>query len=406
MQLKQCILWMTGIVFFCQLSAQEILKNEKNRIGKVEVDILSSYYEQDGDHSAVEGGIGTQSLNDKTMGIVINIPIDTINIFNLNLNSDTYTSASCDHIDGIGDNAILSTPSSKDTRIYGALSYSRIAKNGVSISIGGGFSKEFDVSSYSGLLGMAKTSENHNRELSLHVKGYYDKWLLIYPVEKRLYADTFNLPDIRKTISFDLSYAQILTKRFQALFSYELTIQKGLLSTPFHRVYFNDGTDIYSRTGSIEILPDSRIKNAFAIRTSVYPFDFIIGRFYYRYYFDTYKIHAHTFNAEIPVKITRFISVYPFYRYYVQTQAEWFRPYGEHDLSQYYFTSDYDLSALSSNKLGVGLRISPPFGIFHFKHDSYNRTSAFQSIEIRYAKYSRSDGLNSYIISSDFKFGF
>jgi hypothetical protein len=375
-------------------------------LGEVEVDILSSYYEQDGNHSAVEGGEGTQALTDKSFTVIVNIPVDTVNILNMSISADTYTSASSDHIDGIGDNAILSTASSRDTRKYGNLSYSRINKKGTTLNIGTGFSSEFDVQSGSVQMGISKESENRNREISLHLKGYYDKWKLIYPVEYRYNAQTFDLPDIRKTLSADVSVAQVINTKLQAMLSYEFTYQNGLLSTPFHRVYFNDGTDIYTRTGSIEKLPESRTKHAFGVRMSAYPFDWLIGRFYTRYYFDSFGINSYTISSEFPVKINRFFSVYPFYRYYTQTSAKWFSPYGEHDLLQDFYTSDYDLAGFSSNKAGVGLRISPPFGLLHYDGPFRNRTSALKGIEIRCGKYFRSDGLESFIMSANLNFGF
>ncbi len=407
MQLSRIFL-LAGFGIACSLPAisQNSSPKDKIDIGEVEVDILSSYYEQDGEHSAVEGGDGSQSLQDMAFSVVVNIPIDTVNIFNMSLSADTYTSASCDHIDGVGNNAVLSTPSSQDTRTYGNLSYSRITRKGLTLTIGSGFSYEFDVSSVSGLLGISKESKNHNREISLHMKGYHDKWTLIYPVEFRLNRSNFNLPDIRNTLSTDISYAQVINKRLQMLFSYETTIQKGLLSTPFHRVYFNDGTDIFTRTRNIESLPGNRFKHAFSTRISTYPVSWLIGRFYYRYYFDTYNISAHTTSAELPFKITRFFSVYPFYRYYIQTASTWFHPYGEHDVSQEFYTSDYDLSAFTSNKVGVGFRISPPMGILHTTNLIKSRTSSLKGIELRLGRYSRSDGLSSFIVSSDLNLTF
>jgi hypothetical protein len=405
MQLK-IYLWV--LLCFVTLNAisQSKIDKGKHKVGDVEIDILSSYYEQEGDHSAVEGGNGTQTLSDKVLSVTLSVPVDSVNIFDMSVSADTYSSASSDHIDGVGSYAVLSTPSSHDLRAYGNLAYSRINRKGKTLTIGAGFSSEFDVKSTSMLLGFAKESEDKNRELSVHVKGYYDKWKLIFPTEYRLNSSSFNLPDVRKTVSSDLSFAQVINKKLQALFSYEFTYQNGLLSTPFHRVYFNDGEDIYTRTGSIEKLPDYRSKHAFGVRISSFPFDWLIGRFYYRYYFDSFGIKAHTLNTEVPLKITRFFSVYPFYRFYSQTAADWFRPYGEHDLSQEFYTSDYDLSNFVSNKIGIGLRLSPPMGLIHLRSNSGNRSSSLKGLELRFAKYYRSDGLRSFIISSNLSFGF
>jgi len=386
--------------------AQDTDFPKKHSIGEVEVDILSSYYGQDGDHSAVEGGSGTQELQDRVVSFTVNIPIDTVHILNISFSADAYSSASSDHIDGLGNNAVLSTASSKDVRTYGNLSYSRILKNGTTLTMGGGFSSEYDVVSGSGLLGISKESNDRNREVSLHVKGFYDNWKLILPTEFRYDEGQFNLPETRKTISADLSYAQVINTRVQAMVSYEVTYQKGLLSTPFHRIFFNDSEDPFERTRSIEKLPDNRLKHAFGTRISAFPASWLIGRFFYRYYFDSFGIRAQTFSTELPVKLNRFFSVYPFYRISQQSAADWFRPFGDHDVGQEYYTSDYDLSAFTSNKVGIGVRYSPPMGLWHYNGPIKNRTSLFKSVELRFGKYFRSDGLDAFIVSANLGFGF
>jgi hypothetical protein len=47
------------------------------RYGETEVDILGSYYQQNGDHSAVEGGLGSQHLTDVAPTILLNVPLDS-----------------------------------------------------------------------------------------------------------------------------------------------------------------------------------------------------------------------------------------------------------------------------------------------------------------------------------------
>jgi len=49
----------------------------------VEIDLLSSYYKQDGDHAAVTGGIGTEELTDVSTLFVVNIPLSTTKSINL-----------------------------------------------------------------------------------------------------------------------------------------------------------------------------------------------------------------------------------------------------------------------------------------------------------------------------------
>ena len=43
----------------------------------IDVNFLMSYYEQDGIHSAVTGGVGTEELEDFASMLIVNIPLDS-----------------------------------------------------------------------------------------------------------------------------------------------------------------------------------------------------------------------------------------------------------------------------------------------------------------------------------------
>ena len=69
-----------------------------------EVNLVSGYYQQDGNNSAVTGGIGTEHLTDlaNTINIKLSRYSRNPNIkhhFGFELGVDTYTSASSDKID-------------------------------------------------------------------------------------------------------------------------------------------------------------------------------------------------------------------------------------------------------------------------------------------------------------------
>jgi hypothetical protein len=73
-----------------------------------------------------------------------------------------------------------------------------------------------------------------------------------------------------------------------------------------------------------------------------------------------------------------------------------FAAYKAHNPAESFYTSDYDLSKLTSHFFGMGLRLSPPKGIFGVQ--------AFSSLELRYGHYIRSTGLASDIITLALKF--
>lgn len=371
------------------------------------IDIIGGYYQQTGSHGAVEGGRGTQQLTDVPPAIIINVPLDTVSRLSVNVGADFYASASTDRID-----FALSTPSAHDVRIHGDFGYSREQKaKGTLWGVGLGVSKEYDYLSFNAAASFAKTSQDGNRQLSLAGQVFFDQVTLINPIELR---PNYNGSatgkgnygtDTRQTYNFTATYSQVLTKRLQAAISTELVSQNGLLSTPFHRVYFRDNPapnlaptlneNFQPRVATaarIETLPRARFKYPVSLRLNYYASDLVQIRAFYRFYNDNFGITAHTFELELPVKITPFFVAYPFYRYHTQTAAKYFAPFMEHSVSDSYYTSDYDLSAFSANKVGLGLRYSPVYGIGRFRVPGKNaqglpHVMRFKSLDLRYANY-------------------
>src|SRR3954463_1588636 len=76
---------------------------KKRRLKVGEMNLVSSYYSQDGNNSAVTGGIGTEKLKDFSNGLEVkfikyNRKQQKVDL-NINLGIDYYTSASSDNID-------------------------------------------------------------------------------------------------------------------------------------------------------------------------------------------------------------------------------------------------------------------------------------------------------------------
>lgn len=186
----------------------------------------------------------------------------------------------------------------------------------------------------------------------------------------------------------------------------DVTYQHGILNTPFHRVYFNDGiTNEENKTVGVETLPRERFKFAVGIHYNYFLSNKIITRLSYRYYIDTFGLDAHTFNIELPFKVTPTISLIPFFRYYTQNKSNYFKPYGTHEVNSKYYTSDYDLSNFSSFKRGIAIRLSPPKGIFRIQFSKKSRLK-MHSFEFRYSNYERTTGLkaNNYALGTKFIF--
>jgi hypothetical protein len=373
----------------------------KNRTLKVdEINLVNSYYNQDGNHSAVTGGIGTQELSDYVTDI--DLTLSKYNKFNHKVDLDIdagieyYTSASSDNIDP----STISSASSHDIHFYPSVTRTVTdEQNGTKFDLTASIGTEsyYLSSGFGG--GFAKKSKDKSREFEVKAKCYLDKMKLILPVELRT-LQTGGLPGAynqhdypwvdRNSFSTSFTLSQIVNKRLQLLFLLDLAYQQGYLALPFYRIYFKDSTE------TIEKLPSERFKLPIGIRASYFLGDRFVLRSYYRFYCDDWGLIAHTIDNELAIKFTPFFSVAPFYRYYTQSSINWFAPYREHVETEKYYSSDYDLATFHSDFFGAGFRWAPPKGVF----DRPN----WSMIELRYGHYSKTDGFISNIISLNLTF--
>ena len=359
-----------------------------------EINLVSSYYSQNGNHAAVTGGIGSEKLND--ISNIIDVHLTGYDkrfrkrSVVAELGIDHYTSASSDLIDLKAN----SSASHADTRIYPSINYTiENEARGTTIGMGLSYSHEFDYQSYGANLNFSAKTKNRNGEFNLKLQTYLDQVSLVQPIELRAQPtrEHENYPTSpRNTFAGSLSYSQVINQRLQVMFLADIISQQGYLSLPFHRVYFKD-VSVHQ-----ENLPGNRLKIPLGFRASYFLGDRIIIKGYYRFYHDDWGLTAHTADIEMPVKITPFISVSPFYRFYDQSAIKYFAPYELHTSRDNYYTSNYDLSKFNSNFYGTGIRIAPPKGVFGKQH--------FSMIELRYGHYTKNIGMNSDIISMNLKF--
>lgn len=378
---------------YAQSEKEQDSSSYKSKKLKIEeIDLVSSYYRQDGNNAAVTGGIGSEKLTDISNIIDVNLvkygESGIKHNFNVELGVDHYTSASSDQVDLQAN----SSASSSDIRIYPSLTYVREnEEKGTIIGAGVSSSTEYDYQSFGGNISYAKKTKDRNGEFTARFQTYIDQVKMVAPVELRGDADTRSSGTSgRNTFLGSLSYSQIVNKNFQLLFQADVVAQQGYLALPFHRVYFADGS-VHQ-----EKLPESRLKIPLAVRGSYFWGDNVIIRGYYRFYTDDWGVKSHTANIEVPVKISPFFSVSPFYRYYTQSAAKYFNGFEMHTALNEFFTSNYDLSKFDSHFMGLGFHIAPVNGVFGIQR--------LTMLEIRYGHYTRSTNLDSDIVSFNFKF--
>lgn len=391
-------MYLTVLSAFSQNKIKEDSLYKSRQLKFEEINFVSGYYHQDGNNSAVTGGIGSEKLTDLANTIELKLSkydkTSRKHTFSMEAGLDAYTSASSDMIDP----NTISSGSTTDLRISSSLSWNVMnEKKGTVFGASAAYSNEFDYHSKSAAFNFTKTSKNKNREFSVKLQTYLDKWRVIYPIELRPpgYA-TGNKNAVgrldyspRNSFSSTLSYFQVINPSLQAILIFEPTYQHGLLATKYQRVYFTDNS------ARSEELPNNRFKIPIGIHANYFLGGRFIIRTNYRYYIDNWGLKAHTIDLETPVKITPFFSLSPFYRFYTQNAAEYFAPYGQHNSQETFYTSDYDLSKFTSNFFGIGFRTAPPKGVLGIQK--------LNTLELRYGHYKRSTGLASNIISLHIK---
>lgn len=399
------------ILFSATVFAQDSTSTYKKRVLEAsEVDFLTSFYSQDGDNAAVSGGIGSEKLTDFTPTIVVAIPLNDDDVLTIDAGVSAYTSASSSNIDPFDSNSpadpyvASSGASASDLWAGGNFSYSHSSddRNDI-VSAKVSVSSEFDYFSFGFGGNYTKLFNEKNTELSVHANVYLDTWKLLYPIELRQ-SSTFNGLDKknRNSYSVGFGFSQILSKSLQGSLSLDLVQQQGLLSTPFQRVYFSDLPDRFRENfqlaDDIERLPDTRFKTAIGGRLNYYINEMFVVRTYYRYYFDDWGINSHTASIEVPIKITDKFTLYPSYRFYNQTAADYFYPHEVALSTDEFYTSDYDLSKFSANQYGFGIGYTDIFTKFRLLK------FGLKSIDLKYDYYKRDSGLNYSLISAGFKF--
>lgn len=378
-----------GMLAAFSQSATDSTQYKSRKLTLEEANLISSYYHQDGNNAAVTGGIGSEKLTDFSNSFELRLSKldkkDRKHTFDIELGIDHYSSASSDKIDP----KTVSSASSADTRLYPSFNWSVENKKGTTLGAGLSLSSEFDYKSIGINALLAQKTRNRNGEFSLKLQAYLDQLKLILPVELRTGSNPEDEKDYptasRNSFSASLAYSQIINQRLQVAFLTDVVYQHGYLGLPFHRIYFNDGSE------GVERLPANRFKIPVGLRASYFAGDHLVLRGYYRYYHDSWGLDAHTANIEASVKLTPFFSVTPFYRYYTQNGVSYFAPFQAHDPGQEYYTSNYDLSAFHSHFFGAGFRVIPPRGVFGISH--------FNMLEVRYGRYEKSNSMQANIVS-------
>ncbi|MEE9432357.1 MAG: DUF3570 domain-containing protein [Melioribacteraceae bacterium] len=274
---------------------------KKRVLENIEIDLLGSFYTQDGSNAAVTGGVGTEELKDLASNLNISIPLNDDDVLTIDATISAYSSASSSNLNPFlgteydddderrigtitgGTPWVASSGASKeDVWKSGVLGFSHSSDDRNKIyTTNLSFAKEYDYTSFGVGLGFTKLFNQKNTELGISANVYFDTWQPEYPIELKNYMNTigklntgiFSGIDIlnasgnpidknsltvwkpfnnkliddekRNTYSLSLSFSQILSKNLQVSIFADFVIQQGWLANPMQRVYFSDVDNFY-----------------------------------------------------------------------------------------------------------------------------------------------------------------
>lgn len=361
------------------------------KVRKTTLDVVYGHYFQNGNNSAVTGGIGTEEL----MVYGANLTLKhtrSKSAFSLNAGTDLISSASTDKID-----FVVSSASSHDFRAYfNGTAEVQIPKHNLTLYGGGGVSMESDYWAKIGKIGFAKESKSKLTAYSAQFQvsaddlrwGWWrdnnsNKKKLIYPSELRgpEWYDTYR----RASYQLKLSLTQVLNQRNVIGIFPELAYQNGLLATPFHRVYFQDNTL------RVENLPAERWKGLVAVRWN----SFVGGSWVLKQTVDAYRdnwgIWGASLEQETSLKLKNDVVLLANARVYAQSPSRYFNSYQMHAPTEVFYTSDFDLSRFELYQVGTGIKWKP--------YRYWSKKFVFNFLIFRYNYMHRSNGLQAHILS-------
>jgi hypothetical protein len=223
------------------------------------------------------------------------------------------------------------------------------------------YSTEYDYESHGGALAAAYDFADNNAQLGFGVRAYFDE-------VGRAGDPTFSRPS--RMLTARASFSQVLDTKTIMQVVYELTRQEGYLSSPYRYVRIADdvgaipSTCQYPTTLYVERTlrgclpesnPDSRMRHALALHVRRALTEALSAGANYRFYIDDWDMTSHTAGIDGALVLDPGWLIALGYRFYHQSSASHFDSYYPNMPLPEQYTSDKELSGLSSHRIELEL---------------------------------------------------
>ncbi|KMT66716.1 DUF3570 domain-containing protein [Catenovulum maritimum] len=360
MQLKTKNIQQLLTVATCSLLGSAASAEESNAWS---FDTALMYYGETDRVSAVEGIIsGTKEYSD---GHFLNLKLTLDTLTGASANGavpqdkvQTFTRPSGKGSYDIGAGQTPLDDTFQDTRVQLNAQWTQPLAENYLGSAGVHFSKEYDYLSLGFNGNIARELNQKNTTLSLGVAYSYDSIdpeggvpIAFTPMlHKGTEPNRLSGSENKTTIDMLFGVTQIINRRMLMQLNYSYSQVDGYLSDPFKVVsVVNDNGE--ALTHLYENRPDSRTKQSVFWQTKYHLTDSVID-FSYRYMWDDWDISSHTFDLRynIPLSGSYFE---PHVRYYIQSAAEFYRPFMMENEALDFASADYRIGEMDGLTLGV-----------------------------------------------------
>ncbi|HKP58425.1 MAG TPA: DUF3570 domain-containing protein [Polyangiales bacterium] len=210
------------------------------------------------------------------------------------------------------------------------------------------FSSEHDYTSHGVMLDGAFAFADKAATLSLALKGLFDT------------VGQAGDPSFQRSLSTmdaALSFTQVIDPHMFAQATYEIAHSSGYQASPYRWVGVGPGATGFGCVGAQpcvrERVPDARTRNALALMLRRALSDSISLGAGYRYYFDDWGLGSHTVLAELGWNLGSAALLLLRYRFYTQTQVDFYQAQYPQLAVDAYRTRDRELSPMSYHRIGA-----------------------------------------------------
>lgn len=217
------------------------------------------------------------------------------------------------------------------------------------------FSTEHDYTSHGGSLGAALDLADNAATIDANLHVIFDT------------VGQSGNPDFARSLTtFDgaLSYTQVLDPKMFAQLTYELAYNSGYQSSPYRFVGVGGTGFGCVEAGPClpELVPDVRLRHAFALQLRRALSDAVSIGLSYRFYIDDWSLQSHTVVGELGWNVGRQTLLSFRYRFYTQSAVEFYQAIYSSLAADQLRTRDRELSPLTYHRAGAELDHSVPIG--------------------------------------------